>query len=712
MRLMSQFPHRRPAARTVHTMALLACLATPCRLAAQQLVAQEVHDTLHGVPVSDPFRSLEDTSITATKSWIRHQDSLTRAELAKVPGRAVTRAALVELFARPMVTAPLRRGPLEFYGRRNSSGPGGTSDVLVRPRGSSEEGRVLLLGTTTRGRGFVPSPDGRFLAYSEGDGGSLWSAVSVMRVSDGRNFDDTPIRIHLTQSGVVWDPDGEGFFYQHTPPSAQGGEVAPSSVRYHRLGAAHDPTVFTPPDDAGSSVVRIARRDGDLLVILLTDNATSHDRVFVADARHPDRLAKEVRAPGGGYTYVGELGSSPYFYTTADAPRGRIVRIDRPLVAPRWQTVVPESDEVINTWPGVGATIAGGHLLVAYGPSVARLRPRLFDAEGRFVRGLALPENQSIWSGFVGEAASDTVFYQVSGLGDPGSVRQVILSTGHSTAVDFGGRLVPPPDFVTEQVDAIAADGSRIPVDLIYRRGTPRDGTAPLVLYGYGFGGWQPAPYFQPGMAQFVREGGIWAITAPRGDGVHGEGWRWAGAKRNKEVGIADYVAVARWLVANRYTSADRLVANGSSAGGPLVGGAVLLAPEAFGAVILDYPLLDMVRYEQFGYAAQWRSDLGTAEDPGDFAVLHRVSPYHRAIAGACHPPMLVAPGERDRTTPAHHAYKFVAALQAHRPERCREQRAMLRVTWGGGHNAGSTVDDQIETFTDQLAFLKLVLPQ
>jgi prolyl oligopeptidase len=705
----SQHPDvlRKRAARTVRTVSLALLIMAPTTLAAQGAAP----DTLHGTVVADPYRHLERLDDPATVAWVQAQDRLARAEFAKDPERARTRAAIRQLFERASVTPPLRRGTMEFYGVRSTAGPGGTSDVWVRPRGSSEPGRILLPGSATRGRGFVPSPDGHLLAYSEGQINSLWSDIRIRDVRTGRDIDLAGVRVHRTQPGLVWAAEGSGFFYQHTPESGRDGEVAPSEVRFRRLDGTREEKVFVPPADAGSSTVRMVLRNGSgVLVVLLTDNTTSHDRIFVADARRPGSAAREVTTRAGSYSYAGELGGSLYFLTTADAPRGAVVRLDRPMDTPVWRTVIGETDEVINTWPGVGATTIGGHIVVAYGSSVATLRPRVFDRDGRMVRELTLPAG-AIWSGFSGSASSDTAYFQVSGLIDPGTVYQLDLRSGRSTPLTLGPNATPAPELVRERHQVPAADGAMIPVDLFYRPGTPRDGTAPLVLYGYGFGGWQPAPYFQAAMAQFVLDGGIWAITAPRGDGVHGEAWRWAGAKRNKQVGIDDYLAVSRWLSAQKFTSADRLVANGSSAGGPLVGAAVLQAPEVFGAAILDYPVLDMVRYEQFGFAAQWQSDFGTASDAGDLAVLHRISPYHRAVAGACRPPILVSPGELDPTAPPHHAYKYVAALQGNVPAQCQRAPVYLRVTWGAGHNAGTTVDDQADTFADQLAFLRQVLP-
>ncbi len=701
------------AARTVHVAIFAVLLASAPAAAAQQVSKGAVDDTLHGIVVSDPYRHLEQLDAPATRQWVRAQDRAARESFVRAADRERVHAGIEAFAMRPLVMPPIRRGVQEFYGVRSNSGPGAVNDVMVRPRGSREAGRLVLGGGGSRGRGFAPSPDGKLLAYTEGATSSLWSDIRVIDVATGRQVGDSGVRVHRTQAGLVWARDGSGFFYQYTPETGTGkGEVVPSAIRFHALGSRDEVTVFAPPAEAGSSTVRLGLQpDATALAILLTSNVTSHDRIFVADAVHPGAPAREIAVPAGGYSYAGELDGAVYFHTTANAPRGAVVRLDRPLGASSWHTVIPETDVVINTWPGVGVKVLGGRIIVAYGSSAARLVPGIFDGNGRLQRGITLPPGGSIWSGFVGSAANDTAFFQVSSLADPGSVYHLIVSTGAVAPVPFGAAMVPPPDLITESVEMVTTDGARIPVDLVYRPGTPRDGSAPLVLYGYGFGGWVPAPYFHPGMAQWVMDGGIWAITAPRGDGVHGEEWRWAGARRNKQVGIDDYIAVSRWLAEQRYTSADRLVANGSSAGGPLVGAAVLQAPEVFGAVILDYPVMDMVRYEQFGYAGQWRSDFGTASDGADLAVLHRISPYHRAVAGSCHPPILVAPGELDQTAPPHHAYKFVAALQGNAPARCRPAPVFLRVSWGAGHNAGPTMRDQVDTFADQLAFLSLVLP-
>jgi prolyl oligopeptidase len=209
-------------------------------------------------------------------------------------------------------------------------------------------------------------------------------------------------------------------------------------------------------------------------------------------------------------------------------------------------------------------------------------------------------------------------------------------------------------------------------------------------------------------MAVWLENGGVWAVPNLRGGGEYGEEWHLAGSRTEKQNAIDDYLAAAEWLIANRWTSPELLVANGSSAGGAVVGAALVQRPDLFGAALLDYPVLDMLRYDRFTAAHRWRSEYGTVEDRAEFGALVAYSPVHNVEPGTCYPPTMVAPGERDEVSPPLHAYKFVAALQD--AQAC-EAPVLLRMSWGAGHSSGATLEDSIDTWADQLAFLYKVLP-
>jgi prolyl oligopeptidase len=387
------------------------------------------------------------------------------------------------------------------------------------------------------------------------------------------------------------------------------------------------------------------------------------------------------------------------------------VAFDASAPAAGYREVVPEAPNAISTWSGVapmGAVVAGGRLLVTYIED-GRTVPRLFTLEGTPLGDIALPYEGSIWSGWVGTEADDTVFYSLSGLADPGTVYALDVRSGESRvfrAPDLPYRI---DEIRTDFVRIPARDGAEIPAFVVRRAGTALDGHAPLVLYGYGFAGWNAAPYFYPLMASLVQRGAVWVVAAVRGDGGYGTDWHLAGRRRAKPTAIADYVDVSRWLVEQGFTSADRLIANGSSAGGALVAAAVVANPDLYRAMILDYPLVDVLRYDRFGNASGWVPEYGSASDPEDFAVLRGYAPLQRIAAGECYPATFLAPGENDGRTPPFHAYKLAAALE--RANGCQTP-VLLRVSWGAGHASGADLERSLDNWADQATFLDAVLPE
>jgi prolyl oligopeptidase len=296
----------------------------------------------------------------------------------------------------------------------------------------------------------------------------------------------------------------------------------------------------------------------------------------------------------------------------------------------------------------------------------------------------------------------------VSGVASPGTIYRLDVTTGESTRWSRPELSLPVDSFVTTQVFVRSKDGTRFPMFVVKRKDTPLDGTAPAWIYGYGFGDWSASPWFQPHVAEFINRGGVWALPNIRGGAEYGESWNRAGSREKKQNTVDDYIAASEYLVSMRYTSARRIVANASSAGGIVAAAAVLQRPELYGAAILDFPVLDMLRYHLYTVADTWKSEYGTADNPSDFAALRSLSAPHNVRRGVCYPPIFVAPGENDEIVPPFHAYKFVAALQADKG--CSTHPVHLRMSWGAGHVFGKTTADIVDNWTDQLMFVDKVL--
>jgi prolyl oligopeptidase len=640
-------------------------------------------------------------------------DSAARRYTTRAPERTTLRQELAKAAMAPLPGVPLRFGAWEFVTWRSASGPGATTTLKVRRVGEPGQGRSLVesrpgYAVTLLGI----SPDGEKVVIGESAVGSNWIRARIVRSPSARVLDTLNAYLYRTQSSLVWSADGSGFHYVRTERASDTAQSpGPATVMYHRIGAKNDAALRM---DLATSDGVLSLAGGGLsartLVILHTEHRSGQTTVYVADARGQLGTVRPIRRSASRYAYAGEIDGSVLMVEWGEAAAaGRVASIDTPLEAPRYREIIADNGTPISNWPGTSAVVVDTQLLIGYTDPRGGLAPRLVALSGALAREITMPARGSVWSGFSVMPGTPFVRYQLTGLADPGSTYQLNVRTGVSERIDGPDVGYDPSEFLTERVEVVAQDGVRLPVDVVRHRSTAPSSRTPLILYGYGFGGWNAAPWFQPMMAAWVRGGGRWAVAGLRGDGVGGDAWHQAGVREKKAVGIADYLRVAEGLIAIGLTQSDRLVANASSAGGPLVAAAVQQRPDLFSAALFDYALFDMLRYERFGHGKQWTSEYGEISDSTQFAALYSYSPVHRVPQDRCLPPIMLTPGEMDQTATPIHSYKFAAAL-LERPARCRAP-VLLRVTWNGGHNAGRTAHDAISTWLDELSFLRRVIP-
>src|SRR5207249_6822869 len=207
--------------------------------------------------------------------------------------------------------------------------------------------------------------------------------------------------------------------------------------------------------------------------------------------------------------------------------------------------------------------------------------------------------------------------------------------------------------------------GGEVSMFLVHRRNVVPNGEVATVLSGYGGFNVSRTPAYFAGVGAWVEAGGLFALPNLRGGGEFGETWHRAGMLANKQNVFDDFLAAADWLIANQYTSPERLAISGGSNGGLLVGAALTQHPEKFGAVVCSVPLLDMLRYHQFLVARFWVPEYGSSEDPEQFKVLRAYSPYHHVTKGVAYPAVLLVSGDSDTRVDPLHARKMTALLQA-----------------------------------------------
>jgi prolyl oligopeptidase len=322
--------------------------------------------------------------------------------------------------------------------------------------------------------------------------------------------------------------------------------------------------------------------------------------------------------------------------------------------------------------------------------------------DGRLENEIVLP-GLGTATGFGGERDSTFVFFTFNSLNVPPTIYRYDIATKKTSV--FRQPKVPGYDsagFETKRVFSTSKDGTRVPIFLVHRKGLKLDGTNPTLLYGYGGFNIVQSPTFSASRLALLEQGFVYASANMRGGGEYGEKWHQAGMKLKKQNVFDDFIGAAEWLIANKYTSPQRLVIQGGSNGGLLVGAVMNQRPELFRVAIPQVGVMDMLRFHKFTIGWNWAADYGSSEDPDEFAALKAYSPLHNIRKGVKYPATLVTTADHDdRVVPAH-SFKYAATLQE---LASHENPLLIRIETNSAHGA-SGLDKQLETAADIYSFI------
>jgi prolyl oligopeptidase len=657
-------------------------------------------DTYFGMQVADPYRPLEELDAPATRAWIEAENVLTESFLAGVAQRDAIRERLTRLWNYERRSVPERVGELYAYYRNTGLQ---NQAVLYVTRDLAEPGRVLLDPNTFSEDGTVAlsglafSDDGALVAYSISASGSDWQEWHVRDVRTGHDLPDV---VRWSKfSGAAWRVDGSGFYYSRYDAPIAGAELKDANyfhkLYFHRLGTPQsaDLLVYERPDHKDWNLNGVTTEDGRYLIIDISRGTDPHNRIVVAEIGATTFV--ELLPDGDAHwQYVANDGPTFYFQTTKEAPRGRIVALDLQERTPR--EIVPEHGDALD-----GASVFGERIVASYLHD-AHARVVVYALDGRELGEVALPGLGSV-AGFGGKRTARETFYSYTSYTEPTSIYRLEIERRTTTQI-FTPQLAFDRDaFTSEQVFYASKDGTRIPMILTCRKGTPRDGSAPTILYGYGGFDIALTPAFSSAVLVWLEMGGIYAVANLRGGGEYGESWHEAGIGEKKQNVFDDFIAGAEYLIAERWTSTPKLAIHGASNGGLLVGACMTQRPELFGAALPAVGVFDMLRFQRFTIGWAWTSDFGSSDDPDEFRSLLAYSPLHNVRPGVAYPATLITTGDHDdRVFPAH-SFKFAAALQA---AQAGEAPVLLRIETNAGHGAGKPTTKVIEEVVDRYTFL------
>ena len=670
--------------------------------------------TAHGITVEDPYRWLKDDGFPtvedpAVLAYLKAENDYYEAVMA--PRRELVETLFAEIKAREQpddADVPIKDGPFYYQARFET---GGQYRIWSRwpardagaEHGPTSAARVILdepslaAGVPFFQLGALAvSNDARLLAYSTDTSGAERFTLRVKDLATGELLGDV---IHDTQGRIVWSADDSVLFY-----TVVDGHGRAFQVRRHAIGepAASDDVVYEEAD-ARFFVGVSATASKDYVVIHSSDHETSE--VYLVPAAEPFREPRVVSARRTGHEYHVDHQGDRFVIKTNDTHKNaRLVTApgDDPSES-TWRTLVAGSDQrYIRHFAAFADFIAVQERLDGLD------QIRLIDRAGTSSH-VRFPESSySVEIGANKEFQARTVRLHYTSLVTPNTVFDCDLETGalRERKVQRIPSGYDPSSYVTERAMAPARDGVRVPVSIVYRKGTPRDGTAPLYLYGYGAYGSAATPSFSTSRLSLLDRGMIYAIAHVRGGDELGRHWYESGKLDRRTNTFDDFVDVARHLIAEGLTAPGRIAICGRSAGGELVGAAVNQAPGLWGVAVAHVPFVDVLNTMLDTSLAltpnEWSEWGNPIEDKEAFEFIRSYSPYDQLRPGR-YPAMFVTGSLYDWRVTYWEPAKYVAKLRTLKED---DNPLVLKTNMGAGHGGASGRFDSLYEVAEEYAFV------
>ena len=662
----------------------------------------ETVDDYHGTAVQDPYRWLEDDNSKETSEWVTNQNKVTFDYLDQIPYREAIKNRLKDVWNFERFGTPFKEGGKYYYfkndGLQNQAvlyeqeTLNGVSKVVLDPNNFSDDGTTSL-GSLNFNK------TGNLLAYQVSEGGSDWRTIHVKDLKTGETLKDKVNWVKF--SGISWFKDG--FYYSRYPEPEDGKELSAKNefhqVYYHKIGTDQSEDILTYSDRANPlQNVYASTTQDERYLILSVVQSTSGNALYFKDLSKTDNEFIPIwQSFDNDFSVADNDENKLLVMTNYQAPNNRIISIDTENPAEEnWKVVIEESkDDALQ-----GIEIIGGKIIATYIHN-ASSKVQFHNLEGKYESDLKLPGIGTV-GGFSGKKEDSQAFFSFTSFTRPTTVYSLDMAAKKidifkAPKVDFKS-----DDYTTEQVWFKSYDGTKVPMFLTYKKGLKLDGKRPTLLYGYGGFDIPVLPSFRVSNTVLLENGGIYAVANIRGGGEFGKKWHKAGTLENKQNVFNDFISAAEYLIAQNYTTQEKLAIQGGSNGGLLVGACMTQRPDLFQVAFPQVGVLDMLRYHTFTIGWAWAADYGRSDDPEAFKYLIKYSPLHNVKETEYPATMVTTADHDDRVVPAH-SFKFISELQS---KHQGDNPVVIRVETSAGHGAGVPTDKQIQSAADMSSFM------
>ncbi len=651
------------------------------------------------VRLTDNYRWLEDAKSPDTRAFIAAENSYTDLYLNQVKILPQVRTEMGALLKVESVSTPQRRGTSYFFSKRLAS----ENQASIYMRNGLHGDDVKLIDATAMSAdqntsvGMVDlTEDGSLLGYGVRVGGADEQEVHFLDLKTKKDLSD--VLPSARYYGVQVGPGNAGVYYSKFFPHEG------TRVFYHAFGTAvADDKMLFGGEYKGEKIgeidgvgVRVTANGHYLVLSIGRGVPAKREDILIKDLRVADAPIVPLVYGVEGRFREFNLGDTFYVDTDYKAPNHRILKAEVGKSPDEWATIIPEGKDVIE-----------GVSLVDKKFYVLRLKDvksdlTIYSLDGKMDGKIDFP-GVGAGSGLAGRAQEKDGFYTFQSIIMPPTTYFYDTTTGKSEV--FYKSTVPfdSTQYDLKEVFYSSKDGTRIPMFIAGKKGLPRDGSARLLMTGYGGFAVSETPVWNPEYAWWMQNGGYFALPDLRGGNEYGEAWHKAAMFEKKQNVFDDWYAAAEYLDREKYTSPDHFAIRGRSNGGLLMGASMTQRPELWGAIWCGYPLLDMLRYQNFLMGRTWTTEYGNAENAKDFSYIYQYSPYQHVVAGTKYPAILFFTGDGDTRVDPMNARKMTPLMQtstgSHRP-------VLLHYSLKGGHSAGVSQTQLVEDYADEMAFL------
>ena len=658
-------------------------------------------DTLRGETRTDNYFWMREKSNPEVIGYLEAENAYTDAVLA--PTKELQETLYTEMKSRIQETdlsVPYKLGDYFYYSRTEE---GKQYPLRCRKQGTLDapEEITLDLNALAEGHSYLGlgayeiSDDGNLLAFSTDVTGFR---QYTLQVKDLRTGEMLPDRVEKTVS-VDWAADNKTLFY-----TVEDDAKRPYRLYRHSLGAAEDALVYEEAD-AQFNLSAGRSRSKAFLFVLSESSDTTEVRYLASDQPEGDLMLYRPREEGHRY-YADHHGDKFFVRTDKDAKNFRIV--SAPLAAPNdWTELIPHNSAITRE----DMDFFSAHAVISERQDGLEQLRVLNMASGADDK-ITFPEpTYTVSLDTNPEYDTKTIRYRYQSPITPASVYEYDMQTKEQILLKqtpvLGG--YDPQQYTAERLYATASDGTRIPISMVYKKGLEKNGTAPLLLYGYGSYGISIPAGFSSSRLSLLDRGVVFAVAHIRGGGEMGEEWRDAGKLKLKRNTFTDFIACAEFLIAEKYTSPEHLAIQGGSAGGLLMGATINLRPDLFQGVLSQVPFVDVLNTMlddtlplTVGEYLEW----GNPNVEADYEYMRTYCPYTN-LESKAYPAMLVKTSLNDSQVMYWEAAKYTAKLRALKTD---TNPLLLKTNMGAGHGGASGRYDALREIALDYAFLLTTL--